>query len=319
MHILNLSLANKLRIMEKKKKVLTGLHSDEYEHPLDKEYLDIVENIPGLPLLSKKFIEWLPETIFRVQNTGSYLKITPKSMPEIYRCLEEATKILDLDETPDFFVKWEHSINAYTSGVEKPFIVLNSGCIDLLDRNELMFILGHELGHIKSGHVLYHQMADVFPALVEQAGQLTLGIAGIAGTGIQLALNNWYRMAEFTADRAGFLVCQDKEVGMKTLIKLSGLPASFDNKNLEKCFYEQAKEFEALDQETLSRTVKLLSTLNQSHPWTVMRGSEYLKWSESGKYDEILNIDRKFIFCSNCGQRNYLIDKFCSNCGTSID
>jgi len=196
---------------------------------------------------------------------------------------------------------------------------LNSGCIDLLDRNELMFILGHELGHIKSGHVLYHQMADVFPALVEQAGQLTLGIAGIAGTGIQLALNNWYRMAEFTADRAGFLVCQDKEVGMKTLIKLSGLPASFDNKNLEKCFYEQAKEFEALDQETLSRTVKLLSTLNQSHPWTVMRGSEYLKWSESGKYDEILNIDRKFIFCSNCGQRNYLIDKFCSNCGTSID
>ena len=316
MHILNLSLANNLRIMEKKKKVLTGLHSDEYEHPLDKEYLDIVENIPGLPLLSKKFIEWLPETIFRVQNTGSYLKITPKSMPEIYRCLEEATKILDLDETPDFFVKWEHSINAYTSGVEKPFIVLNSGCIDLLERNELMFILGHELGHIKSGHVLYHQMADVFPALVEQAGQLTLGIAG---TGIQLALNNWYRMAEFTADRAGFLVCQDKEVGMKTLIKLSGLPASFDNKNLEKCFYEQAKEFEALDQETLSRTVKLLSTLNQSHPWTVMRGSEYLKWSESGKYDEILNIDRKFIFCSNCGQRNYLIDKFCSNCGTSID
>lgn len=305
--------------MNEKKKILTGLHSDEYEHPLDKEYLDIVENIPGLPLLSKKFIEWLPETIFRVQNTGSYLKITPKSMPEIYQCLEEATKILDLDEIPDFFVKWEHSINAYTSGVEKPFIVLNSGCIDLLERNELMFILGHELGHIKSGHVLYHQMADVFPALVEQAGQLTLGIAGIAGTGIQLALNNWYRMAEFTADRAGFLVCQDKEVGMKTLIKLSGLPASFDNKNLEKCFYEQAKEFEALDQETLSRTVKLLSTLNQSHPWTVMRGSEYLKWSESGKYDQILNIDRKFIFCSNCGQRNYLIDKFCSNCGTSID
>ena len=27
------------------KKVLTGLNSTEYEHPLDKEYLDILENI----------------------------------------------------------------------------------------------------------------------------------------------------------------------------------------------------------------------------------------------------------------------------------
>ena len=302
--------------MSSEKKILTGLSSTEYEHPLDKEYLDILENIPGLPLLSKKFIEWLPENIFRVQNTGSYLQITPKSMPEVYKCLEEASEILDLDEIPQFFVRWDHSINAYTSGVEKPFIVINSGCIDLLKRDELMFILGHEIGHIKSGHVLYHQMADVFPALVEQAGQLTLGIAGIAGTGVQLALNNWYRMAEFTADRAGFLVCQNKEVGMKTLIKLAGLPHSFDNKNLEECFYEQAKEFEALDQETLSRTVKLLSTLNQSHPWTVMRGSEYLKWNESGKYDETLNKDRKFTFCSNCGAEVFQTDKFCSNCGS---
>ena len=58
--------------MSSEKKILTGLSSTEYEHPLDKEYLDILENIPGLPLLSKKFIEWLPENIFRVQNTGSY-------------------------------------------------------------------------------------------------------------------------------------------------------------------------------------------------------------------------------------------------------
>ncbi len=50
-----------------------------------------------------------------------------------------------------------------------------------------------------------------------------------------------------------------------------------------------------------------------------MRGSEYLKWNESGKYDETLNKDRKFTFCSNCGAKVFQTDKFCSNCGTAIE
>ncbi len=300
------------------RKKLTGLFSDEYEHPLDKKYLNILENIPGLPALSKKFIEWRYETVMRIQNTGSYLQITDKNMPDIYNCLKEATEILDIGEVPDLFVDWGHSVNAYTSGVQKPFIVINSGCIDLLDKKELMFILGHELGHIKSGHVLYHLMADMFPAIIEQAGQLTLGIAGIAGTGMQVALNEWYRMAEFTADRAGFLTCQDREAGMRTLIKLAGLPYKYRNANFEQSFIKQARDFEELDDETLSKTVKLLSTLGQSHPWTVMRGSEYLKWNDSGEYDEILNRNRTIVYCSKCGTGNSSSDKFCSNCGSNM-
>lgn len=305
--------------MPTNKIILKGLNSTEYEHPLDKKYLDILEKVPGLPLLTKKIFEWSYEKVLRIQSSGSYLRVTEDNMPDIYYCLKEAAEILDINKTPDLYINWGYSVNAFTSGVEDPFVVMNSGCIDLLEKNELMFIFGHELGHIKSGHVLYHTMSDIFPALVEQAGQLTLGIAGIAGTGIQIALNNWYRMSEFTADRAGFLVCQDQEAGMKTLIKLAGVPTAYDNSNFQDSFIKQAKEFEDLDDETLNRIVKLLTTVERSHPWTVMRGSEYIKWNEKGEYTKLITKNRSNKICSKCKKENFFLNKFCQDCGQKLN
>ena len=38
----------------------------------------------------------------------------------------------------------------------------------MLDREELLFILGHELGHIKSKHMLYKSMASIMNGLAAQ-------------------------------------------------------------------------------------------------------------------------------------------------------
>ena len=43
-------------------------------------------------------------------------------------------------------------------GTNNPFIVLNSGLVDLLDAEELRAVIGHELGHILSGHSVYRTM-----------------------------------------------------------------------------------------------------------------------------------------------------------------
>ena len=47
---------------------------------------------------------------------------------------------------------------AMALGIDHPFVVVNSGMIDLLDEDELRFVLGHELGHVLSGHALYTTM-----------------------------------------------------------------------------------------------------------------------------------------------------------------
>lgn len=313
--------------MAAKLKRLRGLRSVEYEHELDRIALDSLEKIPILPELTRKLFEASFEKLSRIQYSGSYLQVNRDNMPRVHGILAEACSVLDIKRIPDIFIQWDYSINAFTTGVDNPLIVINSGCIDLLSDEELLFVLGHELGHIKSGHVLYRSLATIFPAIVEQASQMTLGIGGIAGTGIQVALNNWYRMSEFTADRAGLLACQSPNISIRSLIRMAGLPAAYDPDEFRESFLRQAREFESLDFETASRTIKVFSTLTLTHPWTVLRASEFLKWTEKGGYAQVLDNDSRQVeipvlsshnYCGNCGFELRLLDLYCGGCGISV-
>ena len=161
------------------RKRIRELNSREYEHPFDKTTLEKLEAIPVLPQIIKKLYEKSFERIDRLQNTGSYLKINNDNLQKVYSLYSEACAILDIEKIPDLFLSFDPRINGYTSGVEKPFIVLTTGAIDLLNDDELMFLIGHELGHIKARHVLYTVMAQNFSLVANLLGNLTFGIGGV--------------------------------------------------------------------------------------------------------------------------------------------
>lgn len=266
------------------RQILTGLRHSQYEHPFDKMALEKLETIP----LLTKFFNWITtntvEKIYTVQYTGSNLKVTPSSYPKIYQYLEDACKILDLPRVPDLYIEWGYSINACTVGAEHPVVILNSGLIDLCDEEEIMFIIGHEVGHIKSNHMLYHMMVQVVDYFIQ-----TIPGGALVASGLQYALYYWYRMSEFTADRAGLLCCQDQEAMARAFIKMAGLPVSeFPNIRTE-TFLQQARDFKMLDYDALNKAVKLIAIADESHPWTVMRSAELLKWIDSGEYGRFLN------------------------------
>ena len=50
-----------------------------------------------------------------------------------------------------------------------------------------MFAIGHELGHIKAGHVLYTVLAKNIASIVAAIGQATLGIGSLLGQGLVVA------------------------------------------------------------------------------------------------------------------------------------
>lgn len=263
---------------------LTGLEHRQYEHPFDKAALEKLEAVP----LLTKFFTWITtntiEKIYTVQYTGSNLKVTRDNYPKIYSYLEEACRVLDLPKMPDLYIEWGYDINAFTVGAENPIIVLNSGLIDLCDDDEIMFIVGHEVGHVKSNHMLYHMMVQVVNVFIDSIP----GGALVAG-GLQYALYYWYRMSEFTADRAGLLCCQNQEAMARAFIKMAGLPVcEFSNIRTE-TFLQQARDFKMLDYDALNKAVKLLSIADDSHPWTVMRSAELLKWIDSGEYIHLIN------------------------------
>lgn len=309
--------------MERQK--LTGLRPQTYEHPSDARALNTLEGTPGLQTLVRKCNEYGIDRFLRIQYTGSNLRVNGDNFPEIYNKLCEACEILDLPKKPDLYLQANGSINAATAGIERPLVVLNSGCIDLLSDDELFFVIAHELGHIKSGHVLYHDMARCLPVIGEIVGSATLGIAGLFSTGIQLALMNWHRMSEYTADRAGLLACQDADKAISAMVKLAGLPYKFyDSINTED-FIAQAREFTAFDTSRLDWLAKAVSIMGQSHPWTVMRANEFLKWIDSGGYDQALKmpggvpqVPELPKYCPSCRRALKGVEVFCPGCGSKI-
>lgn len=304
---------------------LTGLKPQSYEHPLDKKALDALQNTGGLETLVRKVNEWGFERMLRVQLTGSHLKVGADSFPELHEVAREAAANIDLPSLPELYIAADGGINAFTAGVGKPLIVVSSEAIDALTPDELLFVVGHEMGHIKSGHVLYYQIAEYLPVLGSLIGGVTLGLGELAGAGLQVALQNWKRMSEFSADRAGLLACQDPSVALGVMMKLAGLPRSrYESANTED-FIAQARAFESLDGDALNWIARRLSAMDQSHPWTVLRAQQCLQWIDAGDYERLLATDHQgprpmlgAAFCTACGAKLGEAAQFCSGCGLRL-
>lgn len=256
---------------------------------LDKKALDALTGTPGLEPAVKKFYKYGLEKIYKIQYTGSNIRVNNNNFKNVYNILIDVCKILDVSNIPDMYIEWNYSVNGFTTGVENPIIVLTSGSLDLLSDDELYYLIGHEVGHIKSGHVLYHTMASVVPIIGKYVGNLTLGLGEILSTGLQLALMTWYRKSEYTADRAGLLACQDMNVVVSAVMKMAGIPARYYGYVNQADFIQQAKDFDDFDFDKLDKVAKIISVMDNTHPWTVLRTAELTKWVDSGQYNTILN------------------------------
>ena len=269
--------------MIRNKKILTGLDHTSYEHPFDQKALSALESTPGLDLVGKFITKNMVERVYTTQYTGSHLRVTKDSYPKIYEYLEYACQILDIKKIPELYIEWGYNINACTVGAENPIIVLNSGLIDLCDDEEIMFVIGHELGHVKSNHMLYHMMAQVINIIISM-----IPFGSLAAAPVQFALFYWDRMSEFTADRAGLLCCQKPTVAIKTLMKMAGVPQSMYRSINVESFIQQAKDFKQLDFEGMNKVIKTISIADDSHPWTVMRATQLIEWLNTGEAKKIL-------------------------------
>jgi Zn-dependent protease with chaperone function len=305
---------------------LHGLSPQEYEHPDDSAALNALQHTAGLDMLLRKINSWGMDRLLRIQLTGSFLRVTSDSIPQLYGLFETARQRLDLPICPDFYIDINEEINAFTSGSERPVLVVSKGAVDQLGEDELLFVIAHEIGHIKSGHVLYYQIASYLPQLGEILGDLTLGIGNFMSLGLQVALLHWKRTSELTADRAGLLACQSLDCATRSMMKLSGLPHRYFGKMEPEQFVKQARAFESFDQNLLDRVAKYLSISGADHPWTVMRAKELLAWNESGGYQKVLSRTRMAIpaakairrFCDQCGHQLNPGDLFCQTCGNPM-
>ncbi len=265
------------------KRIFENISPRTWEHPADRAALVAMRAVPGFDLVLRKVFGAVGERSLRLIHLASAARVGPDQFPELHESFLEACEILDVDEPPELFVTQTPFVNAMAVGVDRPFIVLHSSMLVLLDRDELQAVMGHELGHCLSGHALYKTMLALLIRLTILALQVPVG--GMALFAIIAALKEWDRKSELSADRAALLVCQDPQVMNRLQLKLAG-GGKIDQMNPD-AFIEQAAEYESHGN-VLDGVTKVLNLIGATHPFPVLRLTEHLRWIDSGEYDAIL-------------------------------
>ena len=108
----------------------------------------------------------------------------------------------------------------------------------------------------------------------------TLGVDSAAN--LVIALHDWYRKAELTADRAGLLCVQDIDPCIRAFMKLAGGARRLYSEMEKKEFLRQIREYESADVSTLNKVYKVLLTTYRTHPFPILRAKELDEWHSSG-------------------------------------
>jgi hypothetical protein len=112
-------------------------------------------------------------------------------------------------------------------------------------------------------------------------------LLGLPVRAMYLALLEWSRAAELSADRAAALVMADPLQPCRVLMELAG--GSVPGMNFE-AFLKQASEYDSED-DLFSRHTRFWSELNLTHPVAVRRVKELTEWVQTGAYDRIRDGD----------------------------
>jgi Zn-dependent protease with chaperone function len=263
------------------RRILRDIHPSAWEHPADRAALAALRRIPAFDEVLKKLFGLFGEKPVRLAFQANAVRVSPKQFPKLHERYLEVLETMDCATKYELFVSQTPLVNAGAYGMDKPFIVLNSGSLSLLDDEELTYLLGHELGHILSGHVLYRTMT----ILLIQLASLGFPVVGLAARAVLLALLEWSRKAELSADRAGLLSLQRPEPTLRAFMKLAG-GGKAEETDLNE-FLIQADQYRESG-DVADIVFKVLNLLGTTHPFHVLRAAELRDWVEKGEYDRII-------------------------------
>lgn len=193
--------------------------------------------------------------------------VTAQTIPALDTLVRTTAARLGVREVKTYVVPAPH-LNAYTFGLTSPrVIVLYSGLARALDRDELQFVLGHELGHIRLGHTWLNSLLG--------------GMAGIpspyaAAALLYVAFRWWNRACEFSADRAGLLACGRLDKAVSALVKIATGGAA-------QTAASQQQALAALDRQD-DELGRLVGETLSTHPLIARRVAELRKFAASDDY-----------------------------------
>ena len=258
------------------------ISSKAYEHPADRAATAALQSIPVLDKVVRKLVEYGYERSLRQSYLGDSIKVSERQLPELNASYTGVHRILDMPGDYDLYVTGglgPAAWNALTIGSQSPMLVIGSPLLAKLGPGEQRAVLGHELGHILSDHVMYMTALQI---LLRAGG--SIGLLGLPLVPVRAVLLEWVRTAELSCDRAAVLAVRDPKIICRTLMVLAG-GVSADQLDLD-AFMAQAMEYDNWE-DGHDRVRRFFTEIGRTHANAVRRVSEIMRWVQSGEYDRI--------------------------------
>lgn len=218
-----------------------------------------------------------------------------KPLGRIDAMVADCTKILRLPK-PNVFVRNDPVPQAYAAGVQEPYVlVLTSGLLDLYEKSpdELRFVIGHELGHMKCRHMQTKCASIALLMILQKVDEKTATETNILPT---LGLGyfcSWCRESEISADRAGLLCCQNQQTAYNALSRLlHGLRREsdwIDPNNPDFDADKIVEGFQAWESKPFVEFLLEIKRWSASHPFIPERVAALKAWHSSGIPEMILS------------------------------
>jgi uncharacterized tellurite resistance protein B-like protein len=144
------------------------------------------------------------QAMLRTRLLAHAVRVSPRVIPTIHHAFDALRQRTGITGDIEAYVVPEPGINAFvTRGASRIFVVLNGDTINALKSEELLFVIGHELGHAAFGH---HDVVErmVFERLDPRRRMQLLALS---------------RAQEISADRVGLLCCGDLDVATRALFR----------------------------------------------------------------------------------------------------
>ena len=246
-------------------------------------YLELLKNTKfkkaSEEALSTVSLHHKPQTEFSLTTDG--FELTEKNSPKLFKEFSSAKRILKLGPKTkiSLYIKNDQQINAGCIFLSKDdyAVYLNAGLINLMNIDELKFVLGHELGHLK---YLHHK-------IIKDPGQKI-------SPATLIRLFEHARYAEISADRCGLIAAGSLEVSKNALLKLC---IGTDLTLIDQSQNDTSIEIKAI--EDLIETNKGLIDEKLSHPYSQIRIYALETFNECFSNDSIIKsrlveVDKKF-------------------------
>ena len=198
---------------------------DAYMWALDAQMMGTLRSITPLTAAAHALSDRVGRPWLEAAVNG--LRLGPDQLPDIFQLALKAARIVGLPYLPEIYISGEQMWDCMTLGSDNQAFVVVGSIISNFKAEDMLYILGREMGHIAAGHAVWKTLIQ-FTSGRQQSKTIGghgllqfLNPAKIVESAIDAPLMAWARHAEITADRAGALVVGQRDVARRVAIQWS--------------------------------------------------------------------------------------------------